>query len=164
MPRWKKLDLATFRENAESMTARDLAAKFGLSRQRVYQIAAREGLKLLVPVGRPWARGKRKQQSRIETAGLTSDLNPGTSGRICELLVAANLMAMGWKIYFPLNGHGDHDLVAWKKGRGLKSFEVRAARRVNPTTVRFSRDRIMRSDHYAIVIKGEPVMYEPLID
>lgn len=170
MPRWSNpIDMDQFHGLVkQDLSAQEIAAQLGISRQRVYQLLSRAGISLK-KIYRPRlsSRGPRKQMARIVT-GIDQMNSPrissGNSGRICELLVAADLMARGWKIFFPLNGHGPHDLIASKKYI-LKSFEARAARRSKNGAILFKKDAERdRSDHYALVVRGEPVIYDPDID
>jgi hypothetical protein len=160
----RSFDVDRLRELAIDMTAAEAAKAMNVSRQRIYQVARREGIRFCkapyVPkIGK--RRGRAKQVSRVITGGVSEVVgDTRVSGRICELLVAADLVARGWKVFFPMNMNGPHDLVA-SKGDKLRSFEVRAAKRLKSGKSSFRRDDKCASDFYALVIRGEPVEYEP---
>ena len=159
----RTFDTDKLRELVEQgKTSGEIAEHFGISRQRVHQVAKREGIQLSTPsLGRPHMWGKRdKQVSRIKISGDNHEISTKTSGCISEMLAAADLMARGWKVFFPINSHGHHDIVA-AKGDMLKSFEVRSGTKNKDFALRFRRDKELRSDFYAVVIRDGPVEYEP---
>lgn len=160
------VDAEKFKELvAAGRSAKEIAVEIGVSRQWVYQLADKHGVRLRRPP--PYRRfgpqRPAKHISRVITGGIEHPINTTTSGAICELLVAADLMARGWRVFAPLSGHvGCHDLIA-VKGEVVRTFEVRAANRRETGSLIFTRDRCMRSDHYAIVPRGAPVEYEPTL-
>jgi hypothetical protein len=89
--------------------------------------------------------------------------NAGTVG---ELLAAADLTARGYTVYAPICRHVAHaDLIAIDQSSPDATplrIEVRVGKRKMPGGyIAFNRDEVMRNDHYAIVVRGEPVLYEP---
>jgi hypothetical protein len=86
---------------------------------------------------------------------------------VSELLAAADLLARGYTVYAPLNRHAGHaDLIALPRGGGDGpiTLEVRSGHR-NPNTGTTTWNRFPRNnaDHYAVVVTGEVVVYEPPI-
>jgi hypothetical protein len=90
-------------------------------------------------------------------------VNHHVVGSISELLAAVDLMARGWKVYRPLAISRGHDLIGEKNGI-LKTFEVRSANRNKEGGIRFTIKEACTSDHYALVITGEPVQYRPELE
>ena len=100
---------------------------------------------------------------RVITGCVPCAINSTAAGRVSELLVAADLIARGWHVFFPLDYRKGHDLIACGNGR-IVSFEVRSGHRGKTGRLCFQRNHIMRSDHYAVAVTGEPVAYEPALE
>lgn len=176
----RSFDIARLRELVDAGAgAREIAAAMQVSRQRIYQVAAREGIALKRPAvtpplapepagGAAAARRRRPGKApvnvpRLITGGVPLQINSTATGRVAEILVMADLIARGWHVYAPLlDSRRGHDLIACGNGR-MVSFEVRSGRR-RPSGVKFDRDMVVRSDHYAIVVTGEPVAYDPPLE
>lgn len=139
------------------MGAAAIASRLGITRARVYQIAKRAGVSfprqtsLRVPV---------KPRARVMTGGVSAPINASVAGTIAELLVAADLMARGWQVFMPLIASKGHDLIAAKADR-LITVEVRSAYRNSAGRLIYARKPDCSSSHYAAVITGEPVHYDP---
>ena len=145
-----------------TLTAKQLAVMNGCSRQHVHAVLAREGLKAAEPV-RFWAPdpdAPRRVASKITPASGPVTVNTCVAGSIGELLVAGDLMARGWKVFFPLfRAHSD--LIAQSPdGETMRRIEVRSAKRYGKE-VRFSKSAKDKCDHYALVLEGEPISYLP---
>jgi len=143
-----------------SLTARQLATAHSCSKQYVHLVLNGIGLKPAEPV-RVWSPAEpRTVDPKHVIPGNQTKVSTAVSGSISELMVATDLMARGWKIFFPLfRAHSD--LIAQSSdGTVLKRFEVRGARRKDGQIV-FSRKPEDQCDHYAAVIAGEPIRYFP---
>ena len=160
---------------AAGKTARDISDEVGLSRQRVHILAKQMGLTLANGTRQGWLsqmeywrnnhhrRGERAPPvPRVVTGGVLVKLTTHAVGRVAELLVAADLVARGWDVFLPLSITTTNDLVAVKDGK-IKTFEVRCAKRVGGKIV-FGRKISLESDHYALVVTGDPVIYRPAFD
>jgi hypothetical protein len=151
---------------ASGTRAGDIARDLGITRQRVHQIAKQMGLVLPPPpkvVRKEALSTPRSYKSRaplVITGGVQTHLNSKVAGKISELLVATDLMARGWQIYFPLNPNSTHDLVATFKGNIL-SFEVRSAYRIKTGRLTYQKKSNSAANHYALVVTGEPIQYLP---
>lgn len=145
---------------AEGFTATETAQQLGISRQRVYQIAARDGI--VFPL-RPRAHsGHPRPPMPLLLTGVACQLNSVVVGAIAELLVAADLISHGWQVYAPIVRHKGHDLIACQPGGEIITVEVRSTKRyVDGRVVRPKSPRRFTSDHFAWVITGEPIIYEP---
>jgi hypothetical protein len=77
------------------------------------------------------------------------------------MLAAADLMARGFAVYYPMARQKGYDLVAVdKKGRML-SIEVRSGRLTESGKPSFMKKVDSNAKHHAIVMTGHPVVYEP---
>lgn len=155
----------------EQLTATELADKFGISRQRTYQILRSLGAKPLRKVlpGRP--AGKHTIDPPVVTGGIPVLVSPTIGGRIAEVLVVADLLARGFKPFTPVVGNAVFDVLAVCKVTGrVITFDAKTGRVVNGK-VMFNkaaegkrRHCNTKPDHYAVVCKGEPVIYVPPLD
>lgn len=144
-----------------------LAQSLGVSRARVYQILSDMSVK--PPVSIPNRRyGKRGTWGpsipRVVTSGVVSLVGSSIAGTIGELLVAADLMARGLFVFFPLVRTAVYDLIACTAdGSTTIRIEVRCGTRNTMGSLSFSKTptRAGSHDHYAIVVAGEPVVYQP---
>lgn len=147
---------------ALKMPQTDIATELNISRQRVGQVFKKHGLS----VERKQQRGAFRQppvpKSRVITGGVAGPVSANVCGLIAELLVAADLMARGWKVFMPLHRSAGHDLVAMHPDdRKLRSFEVRSAHRRPGGAISYHKRSSDAADHYALVCTGEPVAYQP---
>jgi hypothetical protein len=154
---FKKIEV--IREMASSGSpATAIAEALKISRARVYQIASAEKIRF----------DKRYRQQvpsvpRVITGGVPCDVNNGVVGTISELLVAADLLARGWEVYLSITRSRGHDAIAIKNER-IVTIEVRSACRNRYGSLSFNRTSRDRSQVYALVVSGEPVIYKPDID
>lgn len=156
--RGKKEDPGVARLAAEGFTATEIAEKLGISRQRVYKIASRDRI-IFALRSRMASSGAQVRAPMMATGIIAS----GTviAGTIAELLVAADLLTKGWNVYAPLVRNKGHDLIVYCGGKVL-TIEVRSAyRSQNGKLVGNRMDRKDKSSHFAFVITGEPIVYEP---
>lgn len=147
------------RLTARGLAASTIAAELGVSRQRVYQIAKNAGIRLAPPPPRGPSRPI-IPISRVITGGVPVPINASIAGTIAELLVAADLLARGWQPYVPAARHGGHDLIAYR-ATDLATIEVRSGYRNRTGRVIYNKSPRDNSTHYAVVITGEPVLYDP---
>ena len=144
------------------LSGSEAAREIGISRQRVNQVAKKHGIsfadKRFLPRERPVSAPK----VRVITGGVETPINHSVAGTICELLVAADLMARGWQVFMPIIASKGHDVIATKRERIL-TFEVRSASRNTAGNPVFAKKADCASDVYALVITGEPVIYDPLL-
>lgn len=148
---------------AKGYWASAIAEELKISRQRVYQIAKANEIEMPMnraSLDRP---NRRPPTPRIQTGGVMAKVNHSVAGTISELLVAADLMARGWQVFMPVIASKGHDLIAMKDGR-LVTFEVRSAYRSAAGKVKYAKQAGCTSDHYGLVVTGEPVTYDPPID
>lgn len=147
-----------------AISCSEVAQKLGLTRQRISSVCKDGGI-VLAPAYP--ARDRRGVgYPRVITGGIQTMLNHTVGGTISELLVAADLMARGYKPYTPLVRQRSHDIIAITPCGELLTFEVKSGKRRDDgngyTFAAAPRDA--QSDHYAVVITGEPVIYKPELD
>jgi hypothetical protein len=82
-------------------------------------------------------------------------------GTVAELLVAADLTAKRCTVYFPLIRNASCDMIILNQSGKPERIEVRTGYRKGEGAVRWQKPDISKSDRRAIVITGEPVIYEP---
>ncbi|MCC3246690.1 helix-turn-helix domain-containing protein [Methylocystis sp. WRRC1] len=146
------------RELADNgLTASQISRELGISRQRVSQIAKREGIKTV-----PWVYSA-PPRPRVKTGGVDIEITRRAAGSIAELLVAADLTARGHLVYMPIKWSRGHDLISLKNGI-LRTFEVKCGTRLTSGRLSFDKKNAANSDHYAVVLTGEVVSYDPPID
>lgn len=147
-----------------SLTVSELGRRVGVSKQRVSQILYSAGLQAGAYQVRRDANGKLiKSPPRImvETGADVDAVSATVAGTIAELVVAADLMARGWQVFFPIVRTTKCDLLATDKtGERVIRVEVRSGRRVGEAITFYKKVNAV-CDHYAIVIPGEPVTYKP---
>jgi PD-(D/E)XK endonuclease len=136
---------------ADNVSMADAAKAFGVSRQRIHQIIKRHKLKHTLYIRQP-----ESAKPRLLTNGLR--LGTMAAGKVSEMMVAADLLARGWQVFFPIyqSIHG-YDLIAVKADRIIK-VEVKSAYR-NQSKIQYAKKR-HPIDYYALVLFGEPVQYE----
>lgn len=143
------------------LTTADLATEFQCSRQYVHSVLRAADMRAAVPK-RVWLpRGPAPlPKSRVIPAGGGVQISHSATGSVSELLVAADLMARGWSVFFPLY-RARSDLIATSSdGQTVKRFEVRSGKRKGEVLV-YNRKPTDAQDHYAVVMAGEPVVYVP---
>src|SRR3990167_8364551 len=134
---------------AQGLTATAIAQRVGVSRARVYQIVG--------PL--PGLPGYRTRPARhaLTEAQIEERRRQISSrqGRVAELAVASDLVARGYRVYWPLGGGGP-DLRARRDGTGARG-EVRAGRRRGQAG-RWARPEA-DADLYAIVCGPGDILY-----
>lgn len=149
---------------AEGMVASQIAAHLGVSRQRIYQVAKANNI-TLKRADFDWpSREKRTSAPRIIIEASNVTQNQLSVGAVSELMAAADLIARGWNVYMPVRKNRGHDLIAYK-GDTMITIEVRSGRKgACSQTVFYSKTHSrMKSSHYAIVVAGEPIQYNPTL-
>ena len=171
------MNTVTSRELIKNALAKDPNAKIwelttltGITRQRVYQIAAEEGLVLVRRTNEPrqpgepgpHGQGVRGPAPRVLTGGIAMPLTTTAAGAIGELLVAADLVARGWHVFAPIIKVNTHcDLIAMNpNNNALLRVEVRCARRFGGA-IRWNIPEQSKGDIFARVVTGEPIDYWP---
>lgn len=148
---------------AKGKTLHEIAVALGISYSRSYQFAKANGIPL--PKRRYGPHPSRNRPAppskpRLLTGGVPVQVSSAVVGKVSEVLVAADLMARGWHVYLPLVHRNGHDVIATSDGR-IITVEVRSAYRTQTGNISFTRTRGCKSSHYALVVTGEPVLYEP---
>ena len=142
------------REEHPEWPAAAVARAVGVTRQRVSQLAKEHGLTF--PRGR-----NSNPQSRVVVDGAKPPLTSLVVGLTSELTVAADLTTRGFSVFIPLVRSAPCDLVVVGKDGTAKRIEVKPGWRQRSGSVLFKRKAPGRSDHYAVVLAGEPVLYDP---
>jgi DNA invertase Pin-like site-specific DNA recombinase len=152
---------AKVRELIEHLSPTEIGTRLGISRQRVYQILSDEEMDYL-PLRREQRQRRRVSRNLARHLGpAIAYVDRSTRGAISELLVAADLLALGWKPYVPLFRNHGHDLIATKSAMTI-TVEVRSAPRAKDASIAASiYTPGRRSDHFAFVMPDEPVIYKP---
>lgn len=154
----QKITPDKIRECAENgMVASAIAEQAGVARQLIYKLAAKHGIKL--PPAHAKAQWRARAVQRIVTGGIPETTRIAV-GAASEMLAAADLLARGWQVYIPIRRDRHHDLIACK-GRLTISIEVKSGYRADSGTVRYMKSGRNHSDHHAVVLLGEPVVYFP---
>lgn len=152
---------AKVRELIGHLSPAEIGTRLGISRQRVYQILSDEEIDYL-PLNRQQRLHRRISRNLARSLGPdAAHVDRHTRGAISELLVAADLLALGWKPYVPLFRNHGHDIIA-SKNSIMITIEVRSALRRQDASVsasNFTRGRLV--DHFAFVLPDEPVIYKP---
>lgn len=147
-------------ENPHATTA-DISRDLGVSRQRISHLCRQHGIKLTRAYP---ARDKASAPApRVITGGVLAPINHTVCGSISEILVAADLMARGYKPYMPIVKQRSHDILAVNSTGGVITIEVRSGkRRADGNGYTWaSKGPNCASGFHAIVITGEPVIYKP---
>lgn len=147
-----------------AITASEAAAELGLSRQRIYAACRSAGIKLRRAY--PVNHRDRKQTPipRVITGGVETYISHTVCGAISEMLTVADLMARGYKPYTPIVRQRSHDIIAVSPSGQIVTVEVRSGKsRADGNGYTFCQKtpKEMVSQHYAIVITGRPVEYQP---
>ena len=143
----------------------ELAVLLGVSRQRVNQIITKHKMQkpprsfaLMKGGGSP-----KRPASRWQTSVICLPINQTVAGTIAEMIAAVDLMTRGWDVFFPLVRTTKCDLLATSRdGMKVIRIEVRAATRVGER-IAFNKKEKAVCDHFALVVAGEPVIYEPTL-
>lgn len=152
-------------EKLPHATTGDVASALGVSRQRVHQAAQKYGIRLRGTrrASDPTRRKPGPPKPTAITGGVQPQLTHTVCGTISELLAAADLMTRGYRVYMPIARQRCHDLIAVSPEGKLVTIEVRSGRRCpvgNGHT--YPSNRTVKSDVTAVVLVGEPVIYEPV--
>lgn len=147
--------IAALIANDPTLTARQISLALNISRQAVYQHVRALGLKVA-------AGGGNTPQIVVSDGAVATTLSPTTTGTVAELLVAADLIARGWRVFFPLTRQATCDLIVLPRN-GMKSLriEVKPGFREGGSRLVYTPGQPYFLDHHAIVVRGEPVIYEP---
>lgn len=146
----------------QGVHASAIAIELGVSRQRVYQVAKKEGV-ALPKYHHPVYRLTNRQglpKPRLLTGGVETQISSATVGSVSELLVAADLLARGWHVYMPVMHSRGHDVIA-TKGSAIVTVEVRSAHRNVSGKLIYAKKPECASSHFGLVVTGEKVWYEP---
>jgi hypothetical protein len=114
-----------------SLTAKELADRFEVSRQRAHQIAVDAGLRPTKPVSR--AKLRVRSQAQHDSLSGASRVAPAFLGAAQELVVSIDLMKRGAHVYRAISHLSPADLIACiedkivriQSGRGVASLMVR---------------------------------------
>ena len=150
--------------NQPELTMSDIARVLDISRERVRQIVAGEGLTVRrghKGIGERTPRPPGPPMSRVQTGGVAVPISHTVAGTIGELMAAADLTARGFVVFFPLVRTAQCDLVALDREGNVQRIEVRCGHRGQKGRVVYSQKDRSRTDRYAIVITGEPIVYDP---
>jgi hypothetical protein len=148
------------------ITNSQAAEALGLSRQRVSLECTKAGVVLSRAYKGP-RRNHADPKARVITGGIPTRISHTVCGTISELLVAADLMARGYKPYMPLVRQRSHDIIAVTPSGKVLTFEVRSGKhKADGTghTILKRNESLVVSDYFAVVMTGEPVVYEPELD
>lgn len=163
-------------ENNELISVTDLAKRAEVTKSRVYSILKKENLTLNKPDHPNSPHGKRGNSDgmavpRVVTGGTAvKRLSSAAGGSVSEFLATADLIARGHSVYRPSVGKGEpFDLIVlFRNGEdrciGPYTFEVRSAYRNRYGKIVYNKNRAKRRpepDYYALVVTGEPVIFEP---
>ena len=139
------------------ISAREAAEKLGISRQRLYQILKTEGIVLARPTT-ILARPVEKLKSKF---GSHPGLPPYVVGEMNELLVAIDLLKLGYDVYRSVTGRGLCDLVAISRETGVATrVEVKTAYNVKGR-VQSSNGAQNKFDVMARVFWNGEITYDP---
>lgn len=141
-----------------NISASELAENLGVSRQRVYQICSKHGIKFNKTIGR-----KIGEKSWADQFGNTNRLPSNFIGNASELTVAADLLRHGIPVYRALTQSSSCDLIVDVDGSLLR-IEVRSAKRNIDGVLRYAMpaDR-NRYDVLALVESNCTITYKPEI-
>ena len=132
--------------------AAEIARVLGVSRQRVHQVCRDSGIKLpKAPPSPPFSRANCAAPARI---------SPSVAGAVAEAIAIADLLSRGYKPYSPVVRQRSHDIIAVSPSGVVITIEVRSAVR-DVSRVHVPKSARDKSQHYALVLKDEPVVYKP---
>lgn len=162
--------VAAWRERDPEASAAEMARELGVSRTRIGQLL--ESLGLPTRTNRSGSHGLARKppaiESRIRTGGGPVKINSRVAGNIAELLVAADLLARGYRVFGPISKcSSGADLIA-VGNRGYarpRMIEVRSGKRGASGALHFRKQVYGKhpswKPHYAVVVIGEPITYVP---
>lgn len=164
MPTTRERVVALVRDEPH-LNQTEIAERIGISRQRVAQIVADEELD--VPRGpRGVASRKRAAAATPALAERPDDAIPqylaGAGGTIAVLIAAADLMARGFSVFYPLTQSAPCDLVAIDRNGKVERIDVTKARRAGGE-IRYDDPDRSKADRRALILTDEPVRYEPAL-
>jgi hypothetical protein len=145
---------------------KELSSAAGCSRQRVHQILKKEGItnnnrRITAPLKKTADTNGSFMEMRSVAFPTGISVASTRGGRVSELLVAADLTAKGWTVFFPFLRNARCDLIALSDdGSRALRIEVRSGSRVEGN-VRYPKKPNDICDHYAVAISGEPIIYFP---
>lgn len=159
--RQKFLDYIEANPNA---TQAQVAAAFGVTRQRVSQLCKAEGIQLARPVGQTGGRGNiaplpvyktimGRDRERFIGKGGNS-----TIGALCEVVVCADLLDRGIHVYRSMSPDSPCDLVALVDGKPFR-IEVKCSRKDRYGNVVRPNNHPDRYDVLACVLPGPCIYY-----
>lgn len=138
----------------------DIARQVGVSRERVRQIVNEHNLEVRKSQTGIMI-GTAPPEARIVTRGTPVLLSHSSSGTIGELMAAADLLARGFSVFFPLVRTGACDLITLSRDGSVERIEVRCGKRKKKGLIQVSFGDSSKYDRRAIVPIGEPVLYRP---
>jgi hypothetical protein len=141
----------------------EIAARIGISRQRVAQIVSEE--RLAVPRGKRGAAPRR----RVAETPRARERSPGglpaylaeAGGAAAVLITAADLMARGFAVYLPIAPTAAADILAIDANGRVKRVAVRPARRTVGGAVEYSYPKPGEVDTHATLLADTPIQYSP---
>ena len=141
-----------------SLTTKELAARFEVSRQRAHQIALEAGLR----PARPGSRAKLRVGGQAQHDGLAgaSQVAPAFVSAAQELVVSVDLMKRGAHVYRAISHLSPADLVACV-GDKMVRIQVRSGRRLANGSLSYSQPAAGQYDVLAVVDPGNLVTYKP---
>lgn len=154
--------IRTILDTEPYISAKEIALRLGISRQRVYQAAKKAGLKFNSAWPHPSSNSEPKSPTaRVKIAGLAAKISPTCAGTVSELLVAADLIARGFKPYTPFIRQRSHDLICISPTGKIVTIEVRAGYRKANGTLQLGKKIDCQSEILASVFIDSPVIYSP---
>ncbi|KQO78140.1 hypothetical protein ASF36_13990 [Methylobacterium sp. Leaf90] len=143
------------------LTARDLAERLEISKQRVHQILRDAGMKAAPSIrGRRPITTARHAEGRMNGLGSLGRLAPSFVGAAQELVVCVDLMRRGAHVYRAMSHASPADLIA-AIGDRLLRIEVRSGRRNTEGRLSYSQPQAGRYDVLAVVEPDGAVTYKP---
>lgn len=165
-------------ESGAQVTNSDIARLCGCTRSRVQQVMNSRGWKAPLD-GRKAAvkkaMGREGMIPPVVTGGIPENVGLCAGAQITELLVTADLMARGYRVFTPVSRVSVYDLIAVDPKTGnVKKIEVKTGKRSESGKPYYQRNKSHKSrnapatdghssapDHYAVIIRGEPAIYDP---
>lgn len=145
------------------VSANDLAAALGISRQRVYQLLPAFELPPGVIRRRPLPGAPKTSDLRLRQ-NRGPRLSPLAAGTINEMVVAIDLISREIDVFRSVAVIAKFDMIArCRKNGRLLAMEVKTARRGKKGYLSYPRrrDGIAEGEHYALVFGTGEVLYIP---
>lgn len=172
--REKVKELLSIQDPEKRPSAAHVARMLGITRARVGQIMKEEGLES----GRAGAlnaspRSVPRRRNGERTGGISMDVQKHRLGYASEMLVAADLISRGYHVFVSIAPGAIYDILAVRRRDAhIATIEVRTARRSDNGSIiqgrqlrqmpgGGSRNASSKIDHFALVLAGEPIVYEP---